>query len=150
MLEILATKFKLKLKFVTSNIRGRICWNFWLQNLNLNLNFYLPFYIFRGKLSYLGNIYKLLGVETAHTPFQALILKNKLYVNKTIHDKIKSIGKEKQQNFQFFCTRILTLLYKNPIRYDKYLQALKNQIFLFKKFTKSASANRNFGRISIL
>ena len=102
LLDILTTKFKFKLKFVSSNITGRICWRFWLQNLNLNLNLYFPLCISKGKCSYLGNIYKILGVENAHTPFQALILKNKLYVNKTIHEKINSLGKEKQQHLQVF------------------------------------------------
>jgi hypothetical protein len=80
----------------------------------------------------LGKLYKIFGVETAHTLFQSLILKNKLNVNKTIHKKINSLGKEKQQNLQVFCARILTLLCKNPIKYNKYLQAWKKKIFLFK------------------
>jgi hypothetical protein len=101
LLEILAAKFKFKLKFLSSIL-----------------------FIFKGKLSYLGSPYKIFGAESAHALFQALILKNKLYVNKIIHRKINSLGKEKQQNLQvYFCIRILILLYKNQIKYNKYIQA---------------------------
>jgi hypothetical protein len=48
MLEILAAKFKFKLKFVSSIL-----------------------FIFKGKLSHLGKLYKILGVETAQALFQA-------------------------------------------------------------------------------
>jgi hypothetical protein len=42
LLHILTTKFKFKLKIVSSNIRRRMFWTFWLQNLNSKLNLYLP------------------------------------------------------------------------------------------------------------
>jgi hypothetical protein len=54
---------------------------------------------------------------------QVLILMNKLYVNKIAHNKVNSLGKQKEQNFQGFYIRILTLFYKNPIKSNEHLQA---------------------------
>jgi len=71
-------------------------------------------------------------------------------VNKTFHNKINSLGKEKQQNFQVFFVPVSWLCFiktqsniTNNCRREKIKYSLLEN-------SQNPSANNNFGRISIL